>query len=179
MGGTDNIENPGPYLHRSSKKAPHLGILTTPAGFKLPASGVPLPTLPVEDRPMSREETVQAYAARLDALSAMGMSGPGADPPEDEASEAAAGPAEAREALPAPAPEVLPDPDADEAVLVEVAVGADAEAAAGEEKESALAFIPSRTGPFQTISVPLYPKGKEKEGVTEEPSIRTPRWRGG
>lgn len=41
MGGTDNIENPGPYLHRNSKKVPYMGVL-------------------------SREDAVKAYMAQLD-----------------------------------------------------------------------------------------------------------------
>lgn len=143
MGGTDNIENPGPYLHRNSRKAPHLGVLSAPASFKIPASGAPLPPLPMEPRSLSREETVQAYADRLDALNALGLSGPSADPPEAQEDPAGG--------------------DADSTVSLEV---------------SPIAFVPSRSGPFQTITVPLYPKGQERAGEEADP-VRTPRWRGG
>jgi hypothetical protein len=163
MGGTDNIENPGPYLHRSSKKAPHMGILSTPPSFKVPASGVPLPPLPVEDRPMSREETVQAYAARLDALNAMGLSGPGADPPDIEL--------EVEEPLEVTEPALVAADGRD-------ASEEPAQEGAGEDKSASIAFVPSRTGPFQTISVPLYPKGQEENELEARP-VKTPRWRGG
>lgn len=156
MGGTDYIENPGPYLHRSSKKAPRMGVLTTPTAFKVPASGVPLPTLPIESRSVSREEAVQAYAARLDALNAV-------DPEKLEEAEVA----DLLESKVAEEPEPIPV-----AALVDTGMGPESEPAA-----SSIAFVPSRSGPFQTIGVPLYPKAPK--ALEEEPSIRTPRWRGG
>jgi hypothetical protein len=165
MGGTDFIENPGPYLHRSSKKAPYLGVLSTPPGFKVPASGAPVPPLPAEERPMSREAAVQAYAARLDALNALGLSGPGADPPEMESP-----PEEVPKDLERVETVVPPLMDVqEEQVLVEAVTGADT--------SGNIAFLPSRTGPFQTISTPLYPK--DKQPLDEERQVRTPRWRGG
>lgn len=144
MGGTDNIENPGPYLHRSSKKAPRLGVLSAPPSFKIPASGTPLPPLASEGRPMSRDEAVQAYAARLDALKEI-------DAIVEEVSPEVSFPGSPAAAATDPL-----DPDS-------------------PDKLSLIPYLPSRSGPFQTITVPLYPD----QVVPEDGEARTPRWRGG
>lgn len=41
MGGTDFIENPGPYRHRNSRKAPHLGVLSREESSQSPADLAP------------------------------------------------------------------------------------------------------------------------------------------
>lgn len=169
MGGTDYIENPGPYLHRNSKRAPHMGVLSTPFQTKLPASGVPLPPLD-EGRFATREEAIQAYAARLDALRAL-----------DEAVKAEAQPAlpmaaEAAQAPPPERPESFEEAmeSMEEAVLEPVLVADGTHGSAPQANP----LVPDRSGPFEPVSTPLYP-AEHSIGRPNDNGIRTPRWRGG
>lgn len=150
MGGTDNIENPGPYLHRNSKKVPYMGVLSSATStLRQPASGIPLPDA-VPGGFQSREEAMKAYMAHLDTVN-----GP-----------------EAQESPPDPA-----HPPADDGLDPP---GIKPIEAGSKPLEAATLhdLFPNRNGPFAPISVPLYPMeaGAEAEDLS---AARTPRWRGG
>lgn len=172
MGGTDYIENPGPYLHRSSKRAPHMGVLSTPFLAKLPAAGAPLPPLPPldESRFATREEAIKAYAARLDALKAL-----------DEAAKS-----EVRTAPPAASETTATAPaeagkdfetvmESLEEESLEPALAADGTTGSSPQANP---LVPDRSGPFEPVSTPLYP-AEHSIGRPNDNGIRTPRWRGG
>lgn len=188
MGGTDYIENPGPYLHRSSKRAPHMGVLSTPFQAKLPAPGVPLPPLD-ESRFASREDAIQAYAARLDALRALDGSAMADAQPAPDPQPALPQAAEAAQADPPEALETFEEKmeSMEEAVLQpvvaangtsgqEMAFSGTLTAAGGDPKPNPL--VPDRSGPFEPVSTPLYP-AEHDIGRPNGNGIRTPRWRGG
>lgn len=161
MGGTDNIENPGPYLHRHSKKVPYMGVLSSAtSSLRQPASGVPLPdALPGGFQ--SREEAIKAYMAHLDAVNRPEAQEPPPEPPgpeDDGLDRSGVEPVEAKPVEAGAGPVTADDKPRAPGGLIDI--------------------FPNRNGPFVPISVPLYPMetGAEAEDLT---AARTPRWRGG